>query len=226
MVRGAHPTRKLRQTNVFITMGILTAEQDNLSKMIVGKSFTPGLGQTAAWLLSSLLGLCLGGVFFYAGVVKHFHPYEFAEAVLAYRLLPQTLVGLTAATLPWVELFTGFLLVLGYLAEMVGRLALALGFSSGAALVGGIKRRSCLLILGFMSGVFLIIILITMARGLKIDCGCGLFSDRQVGPAALLEDVAFLALAAGLYWWDLRIGGGGQGSETPASSPNPPPPTP
>jgi len=179
-----------------------------------------------AWLLTSLLGLCLGGVFFYAGLVKHFHPYEFAEAVLAYRLLPQSLVGLVAAALPWLELFAGFLLVLGYLGEMAGRLALALGWAAGASLVGGIKRRSCLLLLLLLAGGFMAVILITMARGLKIDCGCGLFSDRQVGGAALLEDAAFLALAAGLYWQELRIGGGGQGSEPPAFSPKPPPPTP
>jgi hypothetical protein len=194
--------------------------------MTINQPISASLRQTAAWLLSSLLGLCLGGVFFYAGLVKHFHPYEFAEAVLAYRLLPQTLVGLTAATLPWLELFAGFLLALGYLGEMAGRLALALGWAAGASLVGGIKRRSCLQLLLLLAGGFMAVILITMARGLKIDCGCGLFADRQVGAAALLEDAAFLALAAGLYWREMQVGEGGQGSKTPAPFPKPHPPTP
>jgi putative oxidoreductase len=156
------------------------------------------------WVPASFLGLALGVVFFYAGLVKHFHPYEFAEAILAYRLLPPSLVGLAAATIPWLELATGFLLALGYLLEVVGCLALGLGFAGGASLLGGIKRRSCLLLLILLSFIFLIILMITMARGLKIDCGCALSSQRQVGPVAALEDILFLALAAWLYWREVR----------------------
>ena len=132
---------------------------------------------------SSLIGLrtlevILGGLFFYAGLQKILHPYEFAEAVLAYQLLPESLVGLAVAGLPWVEI------------------------AAGLGLVAGLKRRSCLLILAGLVAGFLVVILITMARGLKIDCGCGLFSQRQVGPAAVLEDLVFLVWAAGLYWWE------------------------
>jgi putative oxidoreductase len=133
---------------------------------------------------ASLIGLrtlevVLGGLFFYAGVQKVLHPYEFAEAVLAYQLLPESLVGLAVAGLPW--------------AEMV----------AGLCLVAGLKPRSCLLILAGLVAGFLIVILITMARGLKIDCGCGLFIQRQVGLAAVLEDLLLLGWAAGLYWWEL-----------------------
>ncbi len=125
-----------------------------------------------------LLGIILGGLFFYAGLQKLLHPYEFAEAVMAYRLLPEILVGVVVAVLPWVEI------------------------AAGLCLVTGLKRRSCLLILSGLSAVFLVIILITMARGLKIDCGCGLFSQRQVGLTAILEDLFLLAWAAGLYGWE------------------------
>ncbi len=115
----------------------------------------------------------LGGLFFYAGVQKVLHPYEFAEAVLAYRLLPESLVGLAVAGLPWVEIVAGL------------------------CLVARLKPRSCLLILAGLVAGFLVVILITMARGLKIDCGCGLFFQRQVGLAAVLEDVVLLIWAAG-----------------------------
>jgi putative oxidoreductase len=125
------------------------------------------------------LEVVLGGLFFYAGLQKVLHPYEFAEAVLAYRLLPESLVGLAAAGLPWAEIAAGF------------------------CLVAGLKPRSCLLILAGLVAVFLVVILITMARGLKIDCGCGLFFQRQVGLAAVLEDAVLLIWAAGLYWWEL-----------------------
>jgi len=114
---------------------------------------------------------------------KFLHPYEFAEAVLAYRLLPERLVGATAAVLPWVEIVAGLFLIVG------------------------LKRRSSLVLLGGLLSGFLAVILITMARGLKIDCGCGLFLDRQVGWGVLLEDGVFLVWAAGLYAWERRVAG-------------------
>jgi putative oxidoreductase len=145
-------------------------------------------------LLIRLFEIILGGLFFYAGLQKYLHPYEFAEAVLAYRLLPESLVGMTAAVLPWLEI------------------------AAGLCLVAGLKRRSGLLLLGGLVAGFLVVILITMARGLKIDCGCGLFFQRQVGLAAVLEDAVLLAWAAGLYWWELlRSGKCGQGSMVKAA---------
>ncbi|PIU54566.1 MAG: DoxX family protein [Deltaproteobacteria bacterium CG07_land_8_20_14_0_80_60_11] len=147
---------------------------------------------------SSVLGLrvlevVLGGLFFYAGLQKVLNPYEFAEAVLAYRLLPESLVGVAAAGLPWLEI------------------------AAGLCLGAGLKRRSCLLLLAGLVAGFLIVILITMARGLTIDCGCGLFFERQVGMGAVLEDAVLLIWAAGLYWWELlRSEKCGPGSIAPA----------
>jgi putative oxidoreductase len=130
-----------------------------------------------------LLEVVLGGLFFYAGLQKYLHPYEFAEAVLAYRLLPESLVGAAVAVLPWLEI------------------------AAGLCLVVGLKRRSCLLLLGGLVSGFLVVILITMARGLKIDCGCGLFLPRQVGWGAVAEDGVFLLWAAGLYGWERKLVG-------------------
>ena len=160
------------------------------------------------WPLVCLLGAALGGLFSYAGVQKHLAPYDFAEAVLAYQLVPEKLVGVVAAIFPWLELTPGFFLLLGYLLEAPGRLALRLGFTGGAHLVGGIKRRSCLLLILLQLVLFMLVLLITMARGLKIDCGCGLFFERQVGWVALLEDAFFLAWAGLLLRWELFGGEG------------------
>ena len=135
------------------------------------------------------LEVVLGGLFFYVGLQKVLHSYEFAEAVLAYQLLPESLVGVVAAGLPWLEIVAGL------------------------CLVAGLKRRSCLLLLAGLVVAFLVVILITMARGLSIDCGCGLFFQRQVGLGAVLEDAVLLGWAAGLYWWEfLRSEKGGPGS--------------
>jgi len=43
-----------------------------------------------------------------------------------------------------------------------------------------------------------------MARGLNIDCGCGLFFQRQVGWAAVAQDVILLVWAGLLYRWERR----------------------
>jgi uncharacterized membrane protein YphA (DoxX/SURF4 family) len=133
-----------------------------------------------AAVLLRILEVIFGGLFLYAGVQKHLHIYEFAEAVLAYRLLPVGLAGVAAAVLPWVEI------------------------AGGLALMVGLKRRSALLLLGGLLAGFLLIIFVTMARGLNIDCGCGLFFQRQVGWAAVAQDVILLVWAGLLYRWERR----------------------
>ncbi len=155
-----------------------------------------------SWL-ACVLGLALGGAFFYAGLQKRLEPYQFVEAVLAYDLLPQPLVGLTAALLPWVEITSGFFLAIGYLLEIPGRVLGSLGMASGQRLVGGVKRRSCLLLIILQLALFLMVLAITFARGLKVDCGCGLIWARQVGWGIILEDALLLALAVWLFWREL-----------------------
>ncbi len=158
--------------------------------------------RVSPWLraVGGILGLGLGGLFVYVGLKKHLAPLGFAEAVLAYRLLPPALVGLTAAVLPWVEITSGFFLALGYVLEAAGRLALALGRPVGELLVGGFQRRSCLILIMAQLALFIVVLAVTWGRGLKIDCGCGLVFQREVGLLPILEDLAFLTVAAGLYW--------------------------
>lgn len=138
---------------------------------------------SAKSLLLRLFEIILGGLFFYAGYLKLLRPEDFAEAVIAYRLLSIALVGAAAAVLPWLEVAAGLLLAVG------------------------LKRRSCLLLLGFLTGGFLMVMLVTLARGLKIDCGCGLFFTRQVGLVPILEDGIIFLWAAGLYYWELTTAG-------------------
>jgi len=137
---------------------------------------------TKNMVVRRIVEIILGGLFFYAGLQKLLHPYEFAEAVMAYRLLPMALVGVVTAVLPWIEV------------------------AAGLCLVVGLKCRSGLLILSGLLVIFLAVILITMARGLHIDCGCGLFTRRLVGPAALVEDLFMLAWATSLYSWERLAG--------------------
>ncbi len=148
--------------------------------------------------VSSGVGIILDGLFVYAGVQKHLAPYEFAESILAYQLLPLGLVGLVTATLPWVEMVSGFSLILGCL---LGSRRFSNPFP-----VGGILRRSALLLILGQSLLFIAVLLITITRGLKIDCGCGLLFQRQVGLESILEDALLLGVAGWLYWREWRAG--------------------
>lgn len=157
------------------------------------------------WPVRPVLGIALGVAFFYAGLQKAWAPHEFAEAILAYQLFPEVLVGLAAASLPLLELAVGGLLVLGYLTETAARLVQFLGLTSGSGLPGKTFRRSSLLLIMVQLVLFMAVLLITLARGLDIDCGCGLFAERQVGLAAILEDALLLMAAGWLYWREFHL---------------------
>jgi len=69
----------------------------------------------------------LGAVFVYTGLVKAFHPVEFLKLLREYNLTENfTLLNLIAGTLPWFEVFTGLLLVLGIGVRGAGLLALGM----------------------------------------------------------------------------------------------------
>ena len=115
------------------------------------------------------LRVVLGGIFIYAGTLKIADPVAFAGNVAAYKLLPPFGNYLMAATLPWVELLCGLLLLLG------------LRLRAGATLIL------------LMNLVFTLALTTAIVRGLDIDCGC----FRQGGPkttpwTALLRDLAFM----------------------------------
>jgi hypothetical protein len=116
-------------------------------------------------------------------------------------------VALTAATLPGLEMLAGSFLVAGHGLAAWSRLMFILGRESRAGAAGGVLRRASLLGLILLLVVFLIILLVTLARGLKIDCGCGLFASRPVSWMAILEDGVLLLLAMLLYGWELLQAG-------------------
>jgi putative oxidoreductase len=120
--------------------------------------------------------LVLGGLFLYAGLSKISQPYQFAAAIQAYQFLPESLVGLAAILIPWLE--------------TVGAMALLLRF----------KPRSALLTFMVLLAVFVCMIVLTMSRGLDIDCGCGLLANRRVGWLVLAEDISLFLVIVWLYY--------------------------
>lgn len=130
-----------------------------------------------------LARLVLGAIFLVSGALKIPHAMDFAHNIAAYQVLPYWANILAAATLPWIELFCGLFLIIGY------------------------KVRACsLMTTGFML-VFITAMLSAVFRGLEIDCGC-----FQVGQSenptplwlTILRDLGFLTLSAFVLWNDRR----------------------
>jgi putative oxidoreductase len=117
----------------------------------------------------------LGALFLAAGIFKGRDVTTFAGEIAAYRLLPYALNYLLAATLPYVEVLAGGLLLLGR------------------------NVRGAALLTALLTVVFLGAILSAMLRGLEIDCGC--FGGAAVLPlwVALVRDVGILVLAHFTY---------------------------
>ncbi len=140
-----------------------------------------GKKRGASWLTHPItafvLRIVLGCVFIYASLDKIRHPDLFAEAVYNYQLLPEVAVNLVAICLPWVELLSGSLLVLG------------------------LWMQGSILILSGLMVVFIGALGINLARGLDVHCGC--FITQSTDPITILtlfRDSLFLLLTFYLFW--------------------------
>jgi uncharacterized membrane protein YphA (DoxX/SURF4 family) len=136
-------------------------------------------------LVQWALGAALGAVFIYASWDKIAQPGEFARIVYRYQLVgPSQALGylpanLLAVTLPWLELVTGALLLVG------------------------LWRREAAAVAGLMLVSFIVAVSWALASGIDIaNCGCftvgGGAEGRALGWKLLAGDLALLAVAAWL----------------------------
>jgi uncharacterized membrane protein YphA (DoxX/SURF4 family) len=121
----------------------------------------------------------VGGLFVYAGAVKVLEPLDFAQNILNYRLVGQSLAFITALVLPWLEIL------------------------AGAFLVAGVWKRGAALVVSGLLVFFIALTAVTMIRGLDVDCGCFGAIDRKAGLSVILEDLAMLYLGLCL-WFDRK----------------------
>jgi len=126
-------------------------------------------------VLYRIIGLIVGGIFIYAGVIKVVDPIGFARDIDNYHMLPWALSIRLAFYLPWLEIFCG------------------------VAVVCGVFYRGGLLILNALISIFIIASIVAKARGLDISCGCFGHASKYLSFAwhlvldfALLGAVAFL----------------------------------
>ncbi|NIQ96509.1 MAG: DoxX family membrane protein [Desulfuromonadales bacterium] len=115
--------------------------------------------------------IILGAFFVYAGALKIFDAPAFAGQVAAYRILPYQWNYFVAATLPWIEVLCGGLL-------LVNR-----------------KVRPASLVVGVLTAVFMVVLGSVIIRGLNIDCGCFGPHIQSTPQQALLRNVLILALS-------------------------------
>ncbi len=121
----------------------------------------------------------MGGIFVVSGFLKIPSALDFAHNVASYQILPHAANILAAATLPWIELFCGLLLVVGY------------------------RVRAC----AFFTFALMLLFLASMGsaiwRGLEIDCGCFQPGKSEVPTplwVSVVRDLGFLALSVWVLW--------------------------
>jgi putative oxidoreductase len=126
-----------------------------------------------------IIRLVLGFVFIYAAITKISDPEGFSQAIYNYKLLPLFMVNIFAIILPWIELSAGVLLVFG------------ISVKENSAIISG------LLI------VFILAVLISLFRGLDINCGCfGTVNGSKVGLQKILENIGLLVSSLILIKFD------------------------
>ena len=124
------------------------------------------------FVLRSFLGI----VFIIASIEKIAVPEVFAISVEAYQLVPIAFVNIFALIVPWMELICGVFLV------------------------AGIYPRASSILLSGLIGVFIVALLLALARGLNIDCGCfGPAHRTPVGWGKVLEDAGLLLIGLWIF---------------------------
>ncbi|MBN2244679.1 MAG: DoxX family membrane protein [Candidatus Aminicenantes bacterium] len=119
--------------------------------------------------------LVVGGVFIWAGLLKIMDPLDFAQSIANYRAFPRLLSFFLALILPWIEVFCGLFVI------------------------SGLFKRSGALVLSVMTGCFLLLITVTIFRGIDIDCGCFGSLSSRVDYKLILEDLVLLFFSINIY---------------------------
>lgn len=134
-------------------------------------------------LVWRIMGVVVGGIFVYAGVLKVLDPVQFGLDMDNFKMLPWFVSVRLAFYLPWLEILCGLALIFRFLYR------------------GGLSILTLLVL------VFIGATVAAKARGLDITCGCfGHASQHWSFPQHMAIDLAiFLALAA-LLWIELTRG--------------------
>ena len=127
-------------------------------------------------ILCRIVGLIVGGIFIYAGVIKALDPLRFATDIDNYKMLPWAIGVRLAFYLPWLEMLCGLALILRFF------------------------YRGGLSILSALTFIFIAASFIAKVRGLDITCGCfGHASKNWSFTTHLALDFAILVASVTLW---------------------------
>ena len=135
-----------------------------------------------AWLALPVR-LYLAWVFIYACIHKIAHPGTFALDIATYDILPLSLINSMAIGLPWIELAAGVLLVIGW------------------------RTRGAALAVAGMMVMFILAIVMALAAGLDMSCGCfasQAMDDDPINGWTVVRDAVWLLMALYVVVFDRR----------------------
>ena len=124
------------------------------------------------------LRLFIGAIFVYSAVPHILNSMGLASSIYNYKLFPSSIIGLSAAFIPWITLL------------------------SGLALILGVKVRAASLIISVSLAIFISLAAISMIRGLDIDCGCFIGIVRKANWLAVSEDILLLLGSLFIFFFD------------------------
>ena len=129
-------------------------------------------------ILILLIRIFLGGLFVLAGLDKITNTQAFANSILQYKVVGQTLAICVATILPPLELLCGLSLIIG------------------------LYSRGCELLITLMLVGFTFLIAFALSRGLDISCGC--FTQdpnvNKIGYQKILENCGLIVLSVWLLF--------------------------
>lgn len=127
--------------------------------------------------LNLIFRLVLGTMFLLAAVSKAANPSGFANEIANYKILPEIIINFMAIVLPWIELVAALFIIMG------------------------IRLKSSALILSVLIIVFNTAIIIAMAKGLNINCGCHTkVMAEMVGWRKISENFGLLILGIFIFY--------------------------
>ena len=130
--------------------------------------------------------IVLGAIFVYASFDKMANPDAFLKIIHNYRLLPVQLENPIAIFMPWMELITGLMLIVGK------------------------WEKASLLLYSIIMVIFVIALSQALMRGLDISCGCFSVNTSTTSEVWLriILDIITLFFSVNLYryWRENKIG--------------------
>jgi uncharacterized membrane protein YphA (DoxX/SURF4 family) len=134
--------------------------------------------QIALTIFSIVARFSLAVTFIWACIHKIAMPSEFALQVATYQILPLALINLQAVILPWLELITGVLLVVG------------------------LWTRPAALVTCGMNVMFIVAIALALNAELQLQCGCFSSADAgsQMDLSLIVRDAFFLIIGGILVY--------------------------